>query len=328
MAAEPPWPAPRRRSRGLQRFDLSRRGGVRLRRSGFWDGAGGVFVTMATGAVVVALLVGWVLVWANDEGGPNALWLTLGSVAFSAILTSLVTLNMNLRASHRLRQAEAAFLTGASHNLRTPLAAIRAATATLRDVRRLSPDDRDRLLDAVAHETARLELRIDNLLETARLDLEPLPFSDARVDLGGLVTSVLEDARWAVAAVGGGSTIEVEAPVWVAGDERALRLMLENLVDNAIKYASGAPRIDAAVVARGGFALVTITDAGVGFEADDRELFARFVRGDTGRPGTGLGLALSRAIARGHGGDLRLTSPGPGLGAVAEAWLPLIAPPP
>lgn len=306
-------------------LDTSRAGGLRVRRSGFWDGPWGVLVTLLVAGLVVALLVGWVLAWANTTDGPNALWLTLGSVAFAGILLALTTLLITLRASHRLRHAEAAFLTGASHNLRTPLAAIRTATQTLRAAPSLSAADRELLYSAVLHETGRLELRIDNLLETARLDLEKIAFVQSVVDLRRLAETVLSEARWAFTAAQGDYELVPGEPVRVQGDERALKLLLENLVDNALKYAGGRPPHVTVTVARSAdHAVLRLKDEGLGFDAGSRdELFQRFYRGDTGRPGNGLGLALVRAIARGHDGEIHLASEGPGKGATAELWLPM-----
>lgn len=305
-------------------LDTSRAGGLRLRRSGFWDGPGGLLVALLAGGIVVALLIGWVLAWANTTEGPNALWLTLGSIAFAGILLALATLMITLRASHRLRHAEAAFLTGASHNLRTPLAAIRTATQTLRGAPDLADGERELLFGAILHETSRLELRIDNLLETARLDLERVAFAETVVDLRRLVEGILEEARWAFTAAQGDYAVVPGAPVRVLGDERALRLLVENLVDNALKYAGGPPRVTATVARSADHAVLRLRDEGLGFRAGAMgDLFQRFHRGDTGRPGNGLGLALARAIARGHGGDVHLESDGPGTGATAELWLPI-----
>jgi len=305
-------------------LDTSRGGGLRLRRSGFWDGPGGLLVVLLVGGLVVALLIGWVLAWANTTEGPNALWLTLGSVAFAGVLLALAMLMITLRASHRLRHAEAAFLTGASHNLRTPLAAIRTAAQTLKGAPSLPTEQRDLLYGAVLHETSRLELRIDNLLETARLDLEHIAFAETLVDLRGLAETVLREARWAFTAAGGDFEVVAGEPVRVLGDERALKLLLENLVDNALKYAGGAPSVTVSVARSADHAVLRLTDEGIGFHPGAKdELFQRFHRGDTGRPGNGLGLALVRAIARGHGGEILLTSDGPGTGATAELWLPM-----
>ena len=318
-------------SRRRRPFDLTH---VRVRKPGFWAGAGGTTVTAAASGLVVALLVGWVVIFANEETGPSAVWLTLGPVGFSTILLLLGTLHLRLRAAHHLHVTETAFLTGASHNLRTPLAAIRAAAQTL-VAGRAPPEDQRLLLDAIVQETGRLELRIDTLLETARLDLERRPFDTQLIDLVGLVREVLDEAHWAFTARGGSSRVEDTRapgtdgtsrgdPMFVSGDRRALKLLLENLVDNALKHSIGAVEVSVQLGRSDDHAIVRLSDTGVGFApADTESLWSGRRRGDTARRGAGLGLRLARAIARGHGGEVALSSRGPGLGATAEVWLPL-----
>lgn len=292
----------------------------------FWAGPWGLLITIVVFGVLCALLVGWVLVWARDDEGHNAVWLILGPIAFSAVLVSLAMLFWSLRAAKRLRLAETTFITGASHNLRTPLSAIRAAAQTLTSAA-VSEDDRALLLDAILQETLRLELRIDNLLETARLALEDRPYSAGAspIDLGALVKDVHDDARWAFTARGGTFNVEVpDEPLFVVGDVRALRLLFENLVANALKYSERAPAVTTAVRRDGARGVVRVTDEGQGFDpASAEDLFVRPLTGDVRHRGAGLGLRLARSIARGHGGGLRMASPGLGKGATAEVWLPL-----
>lgn len=294
--------------------------------SPFWSGPWGLVVTSLVLAVLAAMLVGWVLVWARDDDGPNALWLTLGPLAFSAVVVIVAMQLWSLRASQRLRQAEVMFLTGASHNLRTPLSAIRAAAQTLSSPT-VGEADRRLLLEAILHESTRLELRVDNLLETARIDLEQKSYAAgaSAIDIGALVHDVHDEARWAFAARGG--TFEValpDEPLFVAGDQRALRLLFENLVDNALKYSAHAPRVTTTVTRSAEHAVVRVRDHGMGFVAQQGDdLFERPAIGDSRRRGAGLGLRLARAIARGHGGGLTIASEGPEQGATAEVWLPL-----
>jgi len=278
----------------------------------------------ASVVLLLAFLVGWILIWANDEAGPNAVWLTLGPVGFSAVTLLIAAQYWSLRRSNRLRRTESAFLTGASHNLRTPLAAIRAGLQTLSTAgEKLENQDKSRLYEAILHESERLEHRIDNLIETARLDLEQRPFETRVFDLGELVSDVFEDLRWAFIARGGTFTFPAASePVLVSADRRALKLLIENLVDNALKFSDLPPSVEATCRSRDGQAIVTVTDHGVGFESN-AQVFGNHRGGDRHRKGFGIGLRLARAIARGHGGDVTLRSPGPGLGATAELSLPL-----
>ena len=311
---------PTRRIRGFRGIlDLGDQ--VQLRRRSFWAGWGGAITTIFMGVLVVALLVGWVLLWVNRPGGANMALLTMGCIAFTLVLALLATLQNRLTAHWRLRQAEALFLTGVSHNLRTPIGAIRAAAQAL-ERPALDPDKRQRLVQAIIHETRRLALRVDNVIESGRMEVERLSFGGEPLDVGGLIGKIVEEHRAIIETRGGTITLDAPAAVGVQGDERALRLMLENMLDNAVKYSDPTPDIRVTARQHGAFALLQIQDGGIGFaQPEGAELFRQFFRGDTGRSGSGLGLPLARAVARGHGGEIHLTSDGRGKGAVAEIWL-------
>jgi len=304
----------------------SRGDSVRIHRA-FWNGPIGLLIVAVAVLLVLALLVGWVLIWVEDPDGPSITWLTLGPIAFSIVFSLLIALFFSLRRSNRLRATEIAFLTGASHNLRTPLTAIRTGLQTLHTLAgtdHLSASDREVLWTAIQNEASRLELRIESLIEAARLDLEHRPYDRRPIDLVGLVRDVLDELRWAFAAQGG--TIDppdADAPLMVDGDERGLRLLFENLVDNALKYADGPARVTVTCSQSADHAVVRIRDHGLGFSPNEASALFDGRRGDTGRRGSGLGLRLARAIARSHGGEVRLDSAGPRLGATAEVWLPL-----
>lgn len=322
MSTSPPRSAPpTRRQSGFVGFDL--RPGVALRARSFWAGWGGAIITMAMGFLVAALLVGWVLLWVNRPGGANIALLTLGCVAFTLVIAVLATMHNRLTAHWRLRQAEALFLTGVSHSLRTPIGAIRAAAQVL-EGGGLEPDREERLVQAIIHETRRLGLRIDNVLETGRLEVERLAFGGELVDIGELLHSVADDMRPVIENRSGTISVIVAGRHRSLGDRRALRLLMDNLVDNAVNHSEDAPEVTIRVDPKDGFVLVQITDKGLGFApAEAYDLFRRSFRGDSRRQSTGLGLPLGRAIARGHGGELHLYSDGAGTGATAEVWLPM-----
>ena len=310
----------RRRRRTLVAIEAAR--DAQLRRRGFWAGWGGVLTSLLISGLVIALLVGWVLLWVTRPDGPNIPLLVLGCVAFSAILLIVPTLQNRLIAHWKMRQVEAAFVSGVSHNLRTPVAAIRAAAQALAHVD-VKPEQHDKLLAAIIHQTRRLGLRLDNVLETGRLEVERQAFIEEEVDLAELVRSCAEPMEPLAAARGGTLAVDLEGPMHVQGDGSALRLAVDNLLDNALKYASGPPVIHVELRSVGEFATLRIVDTGLGFEpARSKHLFKRFARGNADRSGTGLGLPLARAIARGHGGELEMHSDGPGTGARAELWLP------
>ncbi len=274
-------------------------------------------------ALLVSLTVGWILVWANFDGGPRAVMISLGSVAFTLVLVALALLLVRLRSERRLRVAEARFLTGASHNLRTPLASIlTAAQALASDA--LVEADRRQLLSVVRQEARLLALRVDNLIESGRRHLEgPAGLGDL-VDLVRVAEGVVRGVRERVEARGGSIELRSPSACPVEGDERMLRLVLENLVDNAIRFSEGAPHVAVEVAPAGRKAVASVSDQGIGFDPAEVSSFGdRFGAGDGERAGLRLGLGLSRSIAECHGGFLRLESPGRGRGARAELRLPL-----
>jgi signal transduction histidine kinase len=218
-------------------------GRTMARRRSFWGGWGGIVTTTVMAVLVVCLLVGWVLLWVRQEGEPNITILTLGCVGFALVLTMLFTVQNRLSAYWRMRQAEAAYLAGVSHNLRTPVSAIRAAAQTLQQTQ-LDPSQRMRLLEAIVRETRRLALRIDNALETGRLEVERQAFDHTAVALHELVGRCVDEGALLAEGRGGTMALAPGDELWVRGEDRALKLLLDNLLDNALKYTDEIPTIE------------------------------------------------------------------------------------
>ncbi len=320
--SSPPHDKRRGHSRRLLRLDTSAAKGLKLRNSGFWAGWGGLIITISIGVLVVALLVGWVLLWANRDGAIRVVFLVSGSIGFALILAALFTLLNRLQAHAKLRQVEAAFLAGTSHGLRTPLAGIRASAQALQRLD-LNPEEKKRLIQALDQEAQRLNLRIDNILETNRLMLERVSFIPERILLAEFVSRILLSYENEIRAREGGIEVSIPSDLELRADPRGLELVVENLLDNAVKYSDDKPNLSINALEKEGFVLLRIRDEGRGFvQTESSEFFRRFSRGDKGSKGVGLGLALCQAIAHGHGGSLNLFSPGPDQGCTAELWWP------
>jgi signal transduction histidine kinase len=194
------------------------------------------------------------------------------------------------------------FVADATHELRTPIAGVRAAAEAL-----LSAGDdveqRERLLLLLVRESGRAGHLVDDLLELARIDAGLTLRADP-VDLLALANGQAERIRLLAPDV---EVTVTGDQVWVTGDAGRLTQVLTNLTDNACRAmaGTGALRID---VRRAGPARLTVTDSGPGVPPEHHErVFDRLVRLDEARtaPGTGLGLPIARGIARTHGGDLR-----------------------
>ena len=298
--------------------------GGRLRPRAFWAGWGGIATTIIVMGLVIALLVGWILLWVYRPDGPNIALLTIGCVAFSTILVVLGTVQNRLTAYWRVRQAQSAYLDGMSHNLRTPLSAIRTAAQTL-STHDVGSGTRERLLQAIIHETRRLGLRIDNALETGRFDVEGGDRMAGPVDLTQILNQSVNSMRDLIEGAGGNILAEVENGLWIEGDSRAIRLVIDNLLDNSVKYAVDQPSIRVEAISSIDWITISVHDQGIGMNPNElRRAFKRFWRAHPHRGGTGLGLALTRGIVHSHGGTVDLNSAGTNLGTSVTIRLPMM----
>ena len=205
---------------------------------------------------------------------------------------------VSVRPLAEAREREARFAAEAAHELRTPLARIASVAQTARATS--SEPARDAAFAKIAALAVDASGTISDLLALVREERVAPKLSEP-VDLGSV-------ARAAVDAAGGDGLahdVETGEGCWVEGDERRLRRLVENLVDNANRHARKSVRVR--VACDGERVALSVEDDGPGVPAALREqIFERFVRADDDERGSGLGLAICRAIARAHGGDVVL----------------------
>jgi signal transduction histidine kinase len=222
----------------------------------------------------------------------------LGSLAtaFDQMVDALETAIEEARASDA---ATRGFLADASHELRTPIAALQASVETLLREQPERPE-RDRLEAAVARESERVGRLVDDLLGLARLEAHP---TRAPVDLVTIARPLIDDAR--AHAPRAAITLSADTDTTVYGDPDALERVLRNLIDNALVAIQPTGRIDVQLRRRNGYVQALVADDGPGIPEHERQrIFERFVRLDPSKPGHGLGLAIARRIAHQHHGDL------------------------
>ena len=211
-----------------------------------------------------------------------------------------------------------------AHDLKTPLTRLRnKADEALRTAR--TPDDLRAALEATIDESDNLIRIFDALLMIARLEAGNAREAMADVDAADVARGVAELYEAAAEDAGAPLRIEADEPLPVHGSRELLGQAVANLVDNALKHGKppqpGAPvepvRVSAA--REGDRAVITVADRGPGIpDAERSRVLERFVRLEAARsrPGFGLGLSLAAAVARLHGGTLRLEDNAPGLRAV------------
>jgi len=217
----------------------------------------------------------------------------------AAGVASYVLAVVSVRPLVAAREREARFAAEAAHELRTPLARIASTAQTARD----QPDQaaRDEAFARIAAIAVDASGTISDLLALVREERVAPKLSEP-VDLGPLVRGAVDASR----ADGVAYDVAVDEGCWVQGDERRLRRLAENLLENANRHARAAVRVRVAPDGAARVAL-TVEDDGPGVPPDMRErVFDRFVRAQDDERGSGLGLAICRAIARAHGGDVVL----------------------
>ena len=225
----------------------------------------------------------------------------------------------------RLSSLRADFVSLVSHELRSPMAAVIGSARTLQARwRELRPDQREAFLAVIGDETSRLAALIGDVLDTSRIEAGTFGYTFTDVDLADVVRESAAAAELGQDEI----RINVELPPalpHVRGDRDRLRQLVDNLISNALKYSASGASVDVAAAESNGSVLVHVRDSGPGIAPEDQGLiFEKFGRADVrhAKPGTGLGLFISRSFAEAHGGTLRVDSL-PGAGATFTLTLPL-----
>jgi two-component system sensor histidine kinase KdpD len=195
-----------------------------------------------------------------------------------------------------------------THELRTPLTSIKGAATTLLQPNVL-PEHAHELLTIIDEESDRLNQLVSEAVEMAQLDAQQVQLHFQPVDLRALIAVALHTCSW----VEEKHTVHVVVPdgLRVRADENLLGKVLCNLLENAGKYSPEGTPITVTASRTGDEVMISVADRGEGIDPIEQGLvFERFYRGHAGQtgPGTGMGLAISRAIVEAHGGRILVTS--------------------
>jgi two-component system sensor histidine kinase BaeS len=221
------------------------------------------------------------------------------------------------------RTARQRWMADIAHELRTPVAILKGEVEALADGVR-QPDSHS--LASLGDEIDQLAALIDDLQTLALSDAGALDLRRARIDLVTLVQQVAEPFIERLAARGIGLEFKLPASLEVSGDAQRLRQLVQNLLENCVRYVEGGGWVRIRLGASPEGALITVEDSGPGVSDVQLEhLFERFYRVEQGRSraggGSGLGLSICRNIVEAHGGRIRADRAGSG-GLVVRIDLP------
>jgi signal transduction histidine kinase len=230
-----------------------------------------------------------------------------------------------------LEKIKSDFLNLASHELRGPLSLLRGYLSRLSEgsLGELPPKVRG-LLPVMNAKAAQMAFLVTQMLESARLEDSQLQLKLEPVDMRGLVRQAVDTMGSLTAP---GQSLLLEDPgreILIVADAGRVETIAVNLLDNALKYSPAGGAVRVQVSSDASSTMLRVKDTGIGIAAEDfPKLFTRFGRLVTAEnshiPGTGLGLYLSRKIARRHGGDITVKS-APGEGSEFTVTLPLVGP--
>ena len=268
--------------------------------------------------------------FAGEDGGPNRFELNasplLSSRRDGEPVEGAVAVIHDITELERLESVRRDFVSNVSHELKTPLTAIRGYVETLLETDPIDGATRGRFLRKIRRQSNRLGALVSDLLTLSRIESSAEPPEEV-LDLRSAAGEVLN--LLGPASEERGLELVPEFPgqaVEVLGEEEAIRQALSNLVDNAVKYSSPGGRVSVRLQAENGRAVLEVEDEGPGIAGEHLDrIFERFYRVDRARSrelgGTGLGLAIVKNVARRHGGGVEVESER-GRGSTFRLWLP------
>lgn len=254
-------------------------------------------------------------------------------IAALAAIVLLVGLACYAMARGVLREAAAGklqsdFVSAVSHEFRSPLTTLRQLTELLAEGRIHEESRQRRYFGVLQQETSRLHQLVENLIDFGRMDAGHGQYKFEPLDFSGLVQEGIEEYQRQAGA--NGHNIEIHSDhrrLLIDADREALRRVVRNLLENAVKYSPEAKTVWVETGCERHAAILRVRDEGIGIPPEEKSLiFEKFVRGEAAKkaciPGTGIGLAMVKEIVKVHHGELDLSSE-VGHGSTFSVRLPL-----
>ncbi len=251
----------------------------------------------------------------NTFGGQNSFMpfalVLLGLLVATIVLGGAIITRFSVNRMKDARQ-KTSFVASVSHELKTPLTSIRMYAELLHSKRVKDPEKQQRYLDIIVSESGRLTRLINNILDFSRIEQGKKSYSITTFTLDDLLAGVLQTHAIRIRTAGFSVNTEgLPGDYQVNSDREALEQVLLNLIDNALKYATGGSLLKFIFKQNGSTCLLTVEDDGPGIPgAEQQRIFDRFYRIDTSltapQPGSGLGLSIARKMLRDLNGELSL----------------------
>jgi signal transduction histidine kinase/tetratricopeptide (TPR) repeat protein len=252
-----------------------------------------------------------------------SLLLVLSVTSFGAYL-----LWRDVRREVKTAELRSQFVSSVSHELKTPLTAIRMFAETLSLGRTRNPESHKEYLDTIVNESERLTRLLNNVLDFSKIEAGRMTYRMKPTPLPDVVHAAARTMQYPLSQQGFSLNLEIAEDIpEVQADGDALEQAVLNLLNNAMKYSGDSREIDLRLAAKDGRAVIQVADRGIGIDPRRQErIFEKFYRipslENDRITGSGLGLALVNHIVKAHGGEVTVEST-PGKGSTFSIYLPL-----
>jgi two-component system sensor histidine kinase KdpD len=290
------------------------------------------FAGYQTNALALGLKPIGALAWRPDSLSVEFATAVSAQVSIAVARSIAIAASTRIEAAREADRLRTALIDSLTHELRTPLTSIRAAATTLLEGDRLDEAGRMEMVRVIDEESARLDLLIGEAVEMAEIDANVVQVKMSSVHPRAVLDQAVEEARKILAAHKvtilpdtGDLPGDADQPAWF--DPHLLGRVLRHLLENVASHTPPGSRVTLSSQRSDDRVEFTVEDNGPGIDAPDLpHIFEKFYRGKRGtskRKGSGMGLAITQAILRAHGGGIEATSV-PGGGARFHFWVPLM----
>ena len=255
---------------------------------------------------------------------------TIISILMILLIATLFVFTIRtIFSQHRLDEMKTDFINNMTHEIKTPIATIGLACEMLKDDSVTSDSStRRNFVNIISDENRRMRVLIETLLQSAKMSGKKFSISPKQIDLNNIVRDSIQSFELTIKNRKGTLTSDLQ-PIdgMLYADELHISNMIHNLIDNAIKYSPDAPLIHISTHTDNGFAVIQVTDHGIGIAKEDQKhIFEKFYRVSTGNvhnvKGFGIGLNYVSQVVALHNGKISLASE-PGQGSTFTISLPL-----
>ncbi len=262
-----------------------------------------------------------------DIGSPSTFIFVGGIILIVAIAFGMSVTFRNLNVQLRLNRLYDNFIANVTHELKSPLASIQLYLETLNS-RELSPENKKKFINYMINDSQRLNNLINSILEISRLEQKKVAHNYAVYDGREIVNSLVNESAEQFQLTDENVSVKANQTAEIVIDKNAMKIVFDNLIDNAIKYSTRQLNIDIELYTTDKYFIAEFRDNGIGLDQSQaKKIFKKFYRiYDENIPnvkGTGLGLYWVKEILKSHGGKIAVKSEGINKGTVFTIELPI-----